>query len=95
MDITKFRILHDNVLVKTFEIEKKDGIVKPSSYEDKPELGEVISKGPGHWLECGQLIEVEVDKGETVLFNKYSATKFNLDGYDYFIVRAEDIVGAR
>ena len=86
MDITKFRILQDNVLVLGIEIEMVGKIKKSKSYENKPELGRVINIGD-------KITTVKV--GETVLFNKYSSTKYNLDGKDYFIVRAEDIVAAK
>lgn len=95
MDITTFRMLHDNVLIKSIEVREKDGILKPQSYEDKPEVGEVISIGAGRILENGGVTDMMVAVGETVLFNKYSATKFNLDGKDYYVVRQEDVVGAK
>jgi len=81
-DITKYTLLHDNVLIKGIKVEEVDGIINPDSYEDKPEIGEVISVG-----------NVKVYVGDKVLFNKYSTTKFNLDGMDFFMVREEDIVG--
>ena len=92
-DITKFHILYDNVLVKAIEIEEKGGIIKPSSYENKPELGKIISVGHGRYFENGEIVPLIVKVGQVVLYNKYSATKFNLDGYDYFIIREEDIIG--
>ena len=95
MDITKFRILQDNVLVEALDIKEKDGIIKPSSYEDKPELGIVRSVGKGRMLDNGTIISIDVKVGDTVLFNRYSATKYNLDGNDFFIVREEDIVAVK
>jgi len=83
-DITKYKFLLDNILVKGIKIEEVDGIYNPDSYEDKPEIGEVVSVG-------GQVEEIKV--GDTVLFNKYSTTKFNFDGVDYFVVRSEDCIG--
>lgn len=93
IDLTKFKIFGDNVLVKGIEIEETGGVIRPSSYENKPELGRVIAFGKGRILEDGTIIPQEVKRGDVVLFNKYSSTKFNLDGNDYFIVRMEDIVG--
>ena len=94
-DITKFRILYDNVLIKAFEIEERDGIIRPSSYEKKPELGIIITVGTGRVFDTGETVPLQVKVGQTALFNKYSATKFNLDGYDYYIVREEDIIGTQ
>ena len=93
IDITKFNILYDNVFVKGVEIKERDGIIKPSSYEDKPELGEVIKVGEGRIFDNGTIVPLKVKIGDTVYFNKYSTTKFNFDGVDYFVVREEDVVG--
>lgn len=92
IDITKFNILYDNVLVKAVEISEKDGIVKPAQYEDKPEIGEVLNVGEGRLLESGDILPLKVKKGDTVFFNKYSSTKFNFDGDDIYLVREDDIV---
>jgi len=83
-DITKYTLLLDNILVRGIKAEEVDGILNPDSYEDKPEMGIVISVG-------SKAKEIQV--GDTVLFNKYSTTRFNLDGTDYFVVRLEDIIG--
>ena len=95
LDIKKFRIFHDNVLVEPVIVEERDGIIKPTLTENKPELGKVLSIGPGRWLESGDVVPMQVKVGETVYFNQYSSTKINLDGTTYYIVREEDIVGAR
>lgn len=83
-DVTKYRLLLDNILVKGAKIEEVDGVLNPDSYEDKPEIGEVISIGK-------QVKDINV--GDTVMFNKYSITKFNFDGDDYFAIRLEDVIG--
>lgn len=93
LDVASFNILNDNVFVKGIEIEERDGIIKPASYEDKPELGTVIKVGTGRILDSGTVVPLAVKPGDTVYFNKYSTTKFNFDGEDYFVVREEDIVG--
>ena len=92
-DITRFQLLDDKVLVSGIEVEEIAGILKPSSYEHKPELGLVITVGEGRMLESGQRVPMRLKKGDVVLFNKYSSEEYNLDGQFYYIVRAEDIVG--
>lgn len=94
VDITKFNIFHDNVLIEALDVSEKDGIIRPRLYEDKPEIGTVISVGEGRMLESGKLAPMPIKKGNTVIFNKYSSTKINLDGKDFYIVRAEDVVGS-
>lgn len=93
MKITDFKILYDNVLVKGIEIKEKDGVLLASSYEDKPEFGEVVSVGEGRIFDTGEVVQLKVKKGDMVYFNKYSSTKLNVDGNDYFVVHEEDIVG--
>lgn len=93
VDISKFNILYDNVFVKGIELpEALDGVVRPAQYDDKPELGEVLSVGEGRLLDDGTTVSLKVRKGDTVYFNKYSSTKFSYAGEDYYVVREEDIV---
>lgn len=91
--ISDFQILHDNILIKGIDVTERDEIIKPLQYDDKPELGEVITPGTGRVLDSGAVLPTTVKKGDTVYFNKYSTVKFNFDGEDYYIVREEDIVG--
>ena len=92
IDITKFKFFLDNVLIKAIQIEKRDGIIRPANYEDKPELGEVIAYGKGRVFDTGVIEPIELKKGDIVLFNRYSATKYNFDGNDFYVVRIEDVV---
>ena len=92
IDITKFHILYDNVMIKSVEISERDGIVKPAQYDDKPEIGEVIGVGEGRIFDNGTIIPLKVKMGDTVFFNKYSSTKFNFDGEDVYVVREEDVI---
>ncbi len=91
-DITTYNILYDNVLIKAIEVEEVGGIYRPQQYDDKPEIGEVIKIGEGRIFDNGTVIPLKVKIGDTVFFNKYSTTKFNSNGIDYYIVREEDII---
>jgi chaperonin GroES len=46
---TKFRPLHDRVVVRRIEAEEKTagGIIIPDSAKEKPQEGEVVAVGPG------------------------------------------------
>jgi chaperonin GroES len=90
--LTKHLLL-DNVLVEAVEPAVEEGIVRnPQQYGDKPEIGIVLSVGPGRVTEQGVKLPMTVFTGMVVLFNKYLATKFRLDGNDYYVVREDDIV---
>lgn len=92
-DLNKFTVLYDNVLIKGLEVEERDGVYKPAQYDDKPDMGEVLKAGPGRLLDNRDLVPLSVKIGDIVYFNKYSSTKFNYDGVDYYLLREEDIYG--
>ena len=83
----KLRPLHDRVIVKRLEEEKKSaGILIPDSAAEKPSKGEVIAVGPGKVRPC------DVKKGDTVLFGKYSGSEVKVDGDELVVMREDDIM---
>ncbi len=93
INIKDFKLIGDNVLVKSIIITEKKGVIVPTTYETKPELGEVISVGEGRFFENGHQEPLRVKKGDIVYFNKYSTNKFNIDGEELYVLREEDILG--
>ncbi|MEM7026719.1 MAG: co-chaperone GroES [Pseudomonadota bacterium] len=89
------RPLHDRVIVKRVEEEKTSpgGIVIPDSATEKPIQGEVIAVGNGKLLDNGELRALDLKKGDTVLFGKYSGTEVKVSGDDYLVLREDDIMG--
>jgi chaperonin GroES len=89
------RPLYDRVLVKRVEEETKTagGIFIPSTATEKPQRGKVIAVGGGKLLENGEVRPLDVKKGNTVLFAKYSGTDVKIDGDDHLILREDDILG--
>ena len=92
---TKFRPLHDRVVVKRIDAEEKSkgGIIIPDTAKEKPSQGEVISVGPGGRDEAGKLIPIDVKTGDRVLFGKWSGTEVKLDGQELLIMKESDIMG--
>lgn len=90
-----FRPLHDRVVVKRIESEAKtaSGIIIPETAKEKPMEGEVIAVGNGARNEAGNVIALEVKKGDRVLFGKWSGTEIKIDGQDYLVMKESDIVG--
>src|SRR6267378_4121742 len=72
--IMKIRPLHDRVIVKRLDEEKKtaSGIVIPDTAAEKPDQGEVTAVGRGKRTDEGQLVPLDVKVGDRVLFGKYS-----------------------
>jgi chaperonin GroES len=92
---TKFRPLHDRVVVKRIDAEEKSkgGIIIPDTAQEKPSQGEVIAVGPGGRDEAGKIIKPDVKAGDRVLFGKWSGTEVKLEGEDLLIMKESDIMG--
>jgi len=86
--------LHDRVLLKRLEEQevKKGGIIIPDTAKEKPQEAEVIAVGKGRLNDDGDLIPLEVKKGDRVLIGKYSGTEINIDGVEHVILREEEIL---
>jgi chaperonin GroES len=91
----KIRPLHDRVIVKRLEEERKSagGIVIPDNAAEKPDQGEVIAVGPGKRNEEGKREALDVKVGDRILFGKYSGTTVKIEGTEYLVMREEDIMG--
>ena len=92
---TKFRPLHDRVVVKRLEAEQKSagGIIIPDTAKEKPQEGEIVAVGPGARDDSGKLVALDVKVGDKVLFGKWSGTEVKLDGQDLLIMKESDIMG--
>jgi chaperonin GroES len=88
------RPLHDRVIVKRLEEEKKSagGILIPDSAAEKPLKAEVVAVGPGKRTDDGKLQEPSVRAGDKVLIGKYSGTEVKIDGQDLVVLREDDIM---
>ncbi|MBV1833145.1 MULTISPECIES: co-chaperone GroES [Acetobacteraceae] len=93
--MTKFRPLHDRVVVRRLKSEEKTagGIIIPETAKEKPMEGEVISVGPGARNEQGQIVALDVKAGDRVLFGKWSGTEVTIDGEELLIMKESDIMG--
>src|SRR3569623_1409554 len=92
---TKFRPLHDRVVVRriTAQEKTKGGIIIPDTAQEKPSEGEVIAVGPGGRDEAGKLVPIDIKAGDRVLFGKWSGTEVKIDGEDLLIMKESDIMG--
>jgi chaperonin GroES len=87
--------LEDRVVVKVLEQEEKtsSGIVLPDTAKEKPSKATVLAIGPGRYDDSGKLLPMPVKVGDIVVFSKYGGTELKLDGEDYLVLRASDIIG--
>ena len=91
----KIRPLHDRVIVKRLDQERKtaSGIVIPDNAAEKPDQGEIVAVGKGKKDEQGKLIALDVKPGDKVLFGKYSGQTVKVKGEELLVMREEDIMG--
>ena len=83
----KFKPLGERALIKPIEREEQtaSGIVLPDTAKERPQTAEVVAVGDAE--------ETKVSVGDVVVFKKYGGTEFRLEGEDYLIVDADDILG--
>ena len=87
--------LHDRVLVERVEQEDrtKGGIIIPDTAQEKPMEGKVLAVGGGARNENGQVVALDVKKGDRILFGKWSGTEVKIDGKELLIMKESDIMG--
>ena len=87
--------LGDRVVVKAIEEDDEvavGGIIIPDSAKEKPQEAEVIALGTGKTDDDGKKIPFEVKVGDKVLTSKYGGTEIKLNGEEYKILNASDIL---
>ena len=90
----KVKPLADRVLVQpeSEEEQVKGGIIIPDTAKEKPQRGKIVAIGTGKTDDAGKKIALNVKKGDTVLYGKYSGTEVRLDDEDYLIMPEGDIL---
>ena len=87
--------LHDRVLVERVNSEDKTkgGIIIPDTAQEKPMEGKFLAVGGGARNENGQIVALDVKKGDRILFGKWSGTEVKIDGKELLIMKESDIMG--
>jgi len=94
INVTTVKPLGDRVFVKVSPAEEKTagGILLPDNAKEKPQVGEVVSVGPGKRKDDGGYAPLEVKVGDSVLYSKYAGTEVKLAGDDYVLLSEKDIL---
>jgi chaperonin GroES len=91
----KIQPLGSRILVRPQEEEETIAgglVIPPSANDDKrPAMGEVLKLGKGK-DEDGKEVEFPFKKGDVIYFKKYSPNEIEIEGEQYLIVDAEDIL---
>jgi chaperonin GroES len=85
----------DRIIVRPSESEATtaSGLVIPDTAKEKPQQGEVLAVGPGKRSDhTGELIPVDVDAGDIVVYAKYGGTEISSGGEDLLILSARDVL---
>jgi chaperonin GroES len=86
--------LADRVVVEPIERDEvtASGIYVPETAKEKPQEGKVVAAGPGRRDESGKRIEMDVQKGDRVLYAKYAGTEVKLGDKKYLILKESDVL---
>jgi chaperonin GroES len=87
--------LEDRIVVKPSEEEEvtSSGIVIPDTAKERPQEGEVVAVGPGRYAEDGkERVPMDVKVGDKVIYSKYGGTEVKVEGEEYLILSARDVL---
>jgi chaperonin GroES len=86
--------LGDKVVVEREESEGRTagGIVLPDTAKDKPSRGTIIAIGTGKLLDDGTRGEMQVKKGDRVLFTSYAPETITIDDDEFLLMSESDIL---
>ena len=92
--MASLRPLDDRVVLKVLDAEEKTagGILLPDSAQEKPQRGKVTAVGEGRLGKDGGRMQLDVKKGDVVLFGKYAGSDVQVDGEDLKILRESEIL---
>jgi chaperonin GroES len=86
--------LEDRIVVRPVEEEVQTsagGIIIPDTAKEKPQEGEVVAVGPGRF-EDGERVPTDVAVGDRVIYSKYGGTEVKVEGQEYLILTARDVL---
>ena len=87
--------LEDRIVVKPSDAKQTtaSGLVLPDSAQEKPQQGTVLAVGPGRRSDqTGELIPVDVNVDDVVVYSKYGGTEITVDGDDVLILNSRDVL---
>jgi chaperonin GroES len=91
----KLQPLEDRIVVQANEGDQTtaSGLVIPDTAKEKPQEGTVVAAGPGRWNEDGSgRVALDVKVGDVVIYSKYGGTEVKVDGDEYLILSARDVL---
>lgn len=90
-----YNATNDRIVVRKISPDKLSGggIILPWVEAEAPELGEVVSVGPGVTSKKGVFIPTVINVGEKVYFDKKTGIPIRLNGEDLLIMKEDEVLG--
>lgn len=85
---------NDRIIIKPTEksVQEVNGYIIPDQGKEKPEMGIVISVGPGVYSVTGQFVPTTIKVGETILVPKFGASQIDFEGEEYYITQEKEVI---
>src|SRR5712691_7492211 len=85
--------LEDRIVGQAIDADQttSSGIVIPDTAKEKPQEGSVVAVGPGRF-EDGTRVPLDVAVGDKVIYSKYGGTEVKVEGEEYLILSARDVL---
>jgi len=86
--------LEDRIVVQPLAAEQTtaSGLVIPDTAKEKPQEGKVLAVGPGRVDDNGNRVPLDVAVGDVVIYSKYGGTEVKVEGQEYLILSARDVL---
>ncbi len=85
--------LRDFIVVSVVKSEEKVGLIyKPATIDEKIVTGKVLAVGSGYLTDNGSIVPLEVQAGDSVLFNKQMSVEVKHDGETVYLLREEHVL---
>ena len=91
-----FKPMADRVVIEPLESDEQvssGGIYIPDTAKEKPMQGKVVAAGAGARDDNGKVMPLDVKKGDTILFGKWSGTEVTVEGEELLVMKESDIMG--
>jgi len=90
----KIHPLEDRIVIQPADETEsmRGGLYIPDTAKEKPTQGSVIAVGPGRLDDNGKRIPMDLKVGDQVIYGKYSGTPYTVEGDEYVIIKASDVL---
>jgi chaperonin GroES len=90
----KIRPHRDRIVVKVLGADtvSAGGILIPDAATEKPNQGKVIAVGTGRLTEAGNVVAMQVQQHDTVLFGKHAGQNVRIDGEEFLILNEDEVM---